>query len=538
MLDPDGRASDSRSGLRCVAPCPSQACGDNNLVDSGDRIAVFAEEAHGGDSDFFSHARSGKKLPICTRSIHLNRKWHMTWWLLAVVRAAIRRPCEPGQYGLKTALIEKQNRLGGTCLLVGCIPTKALLHTADVWDYFKNPEQQGIACKDPQLNYSQVLDRKNKIVSKHSKGIDFLMRKNKVDVIKGHATLRGGGRIQVEGPTGGQTVEAKNIILATGSDARMLPGLQPDANQILTNIEILDLPAIPKSIGIIGAGAVGVEFASIFNRFGSKVTILEMLPRLVPVEDEEISKELEKHFKKTGIRIETGAKADNIRKNSGSVSLSVTLANGNKEEMEFEKLLVAVGRKPNTENVGLENTAVELDRGFVKVDAQQRTAEPGVYAIGDIVAGTPQLAHVATAEGMVAVAHIAGKPSRPINRNRIPGATYTDPGIGSVGLSEAQARAQGFKVKVGKFPFIGNSKATILDKHEGFVKVIAEEQFGEILGVHIIGPEAYELVSEAVTAMEAEATVETMMSAIHAHPTIYEAIGEAFNNVYGLAINI
>jgi dihydrolipoamide dehydrogenase len=443
-----------------------------------------------------------------------------------------------GQYGLKTALIERQTRLGGTCLLVGCIPTKSLLHTADVWDYFKKPEAQGISCKDPQLNYPQVLDRKNRIVTKHSKGIEMLMRKNKVDVIKGSARLLGGGRIEVEGEKGSQTVEAKNIILATGSEARMLPGLQPDPKLILTNIEILDIQAVPKTIGIIGAGAVGVEFASIFNRFGSKVTILEMLPRLVPVEDEEISKELEKHFKKTGIRIETGAKAENIRKNADSVSLTATLANGSKEEFEFEKLLVAVGRKPNTEGVGLENTRVQLDRGFVEVNAYQQTTEPGLYAIGDIVAGTPQLAHVATAEGMVAVGHIAGKQVRPVNRNRIPGATYTDPGIGSVGLTEAQAKAQGFKVKVGKFPFVGNSKATILDKHEGFVKVIAEETFGEILGVHIIGPEAFELVSEAVTAMEAEATVESMMSTIHAHPTIYEAVGEAFNNVYGLAINI
>jgi dihydrolipoamide dehydrogenase len=443
-----------------------------------------------------------------------------------------------GQYGLKTAMIEKQPRLGGTCLLVGCIPTKSLLHTADVWDYFKKPEAQGISCKDPQLNYTQVLDRKNKIVTKHSKGIEMLMRKNKVDVLKGTARLLGGGRIEVTGEKGQQTIESKNIIVATGSEARMLPGLQPDPNLILTNIEILDMQAVPKSIGIIGAGAVGVEFASIFNRFGSKVTILEMLPRLVPVEDEEISKELDKHFRKTGIRIETGAKADNIRKNANSVSLTATLANGNKEEMEFDKLLVAVGRKPNTETVGFEDTKAQLDRGFVKVDAFQRTGEPGLYAIGDIVAGTPQLAHVATAEGMVAVGHIAGKQVRPINRNRIPGATYTDPGIGSVGLTEAQARAQGFKVKVGKFPFVGNSKATILDKHEGFVKVIAEETLGEILGVHIIGPEAFELISEAVTAMEAEATVETMMSTIHAHPTIYEAVGEAFNNVYGLAINI
>jgi dihydrolipoamide dehydrogenase len=443
-----------------------------------------------------------------------------------------------GQYGLKTALIERQPRLGGCCLLVGCIPTKALLHTADVWDYFKHPEAQGIQCKDPQLNYSQVLDRKNKIVTKHSKGIDFLMRKNKVDVIRGTARLAGNGRIEVSGDKSPQTVETKNIILATGSEARMLPGLEPDPNLVLTNVEILDMPAIPKTIGIIGAGAVGVEFASIFNRFGSKVTIIEMLPRLVPVEDEEVSKELEKHFKKTGIRCETAAKAENIRKNANGVTLCATLANGQKEDMAFDKLLVAVGRKPNTENIGLENTRTQLDRGFVTVDEYQRTAEPGLYAIGDIVAGTPQLAHVATAEGMVAVAHIAGRPARPINRNRIPGATYTDPGIGSVGLTEAQARAQGFKVKVGKFPFAANSKATILDKHEGFVKVIADEQYGEILGVHIIGPEAFELVAEAVTAMEAEATVESMMATIHAHPTIYEAIGEAFNNVRGLAINI
>jgi dihydrolipoamide dehydrogenase len=443
-----------------------------------------------------------------------------------------------GQYGLKTALIERQSRLGGTCLLVGCIPTKALLHTADVWDYFKHPEAQGIQCKDPQLNYQQVLERKNKIVTKHSKGVEFLMRKNKVDLIKGTARLAGSGRIDVTGDKGPHSVEAKNIILATGSEARMLPGLEPDPKLILTNVEILDMQAVPKTIGIIGAGAVGVEFASIFNRFGSNVTIIEMLPRLVPVEDEEISKELERHFKKSGIRCETAAKADHIRKNSNSVSLSATLASGQKEEMEFEKLLVAVGRKPNTENVGLENTRAQLDRGFVVTDGYQRTQEPGLYAIGDLVAGMPQLAHVATAQGMVAVGHIAGKPVRPINRNRIPGATYTDPGIGSVGLTEAQARAQGFKVKVGKFPFAANSKATILDKHEGFVKVVADEQLGEILGVHIIGPEAFELVSEAVTAMESEATVDSMMATIHAHPTIYEAVGEAFNNVYGLAINI
>jgi len=447
-----------------------------------------------------------------------------------------------GQYGLKTAIIEKDPKLGGTCLHVGCIPTKALLHTADVWEYFKHSAEQGIQCENPRLEYPKVLDRKNKIVSKHAKGVEFLMKKNKVDVVKGYATFlpRNGNtlaQVEVKSDNGAQTIEAKNVIVATGSEARMLPGLQADSKTILTNIEILDLAAIPKTMAIIGAGAVGVEFASIFNRFGTKVTILEMLPRLVPVEDEEISKELERYFRKTGIRCETGAKVENIEKTENGVRFCAALAGGKREELEAETLLVAVGRKPLTDNIGLENTKVELDRGFIKVDQHQQTGEPGVYAIGDVVAGTPQLAHVASMEGMVAVAHMAGKPAKPINKNRIPGATYTEPGIGSVGLTEAQARAQGFKVKVGKFPFAANSKASILGSHEGFVKVVADETYGEILGVHIIGPQAYELISEAVTAMEAEATVETMMSTIHAHPTLYEAMGEAFNNVYGLTIN-
>jgi len=448
----------------------------------------------------------------------------------AAVRAA--------QYGLRTAIIEKDPKLGGTCLLVGCIPTKALLHTAEVWEHFLRPEADGIECENPRLNYPKVIDRKNGIVNKHAKGVEFLMKKNKIEWIKGKATLKGAGKIEVSGEKGVQTIEAKNIIIATGSEARLLPGLQADPEFILTNIEILNLTEVPKSLIIIGAGAVGVEFASIFHRFGSKVTLLEMLPRIVPVEDEEVSKELERVFKKTGIRVETGAKAENVRKTGKGVALTVTLAGGKKEELEAEKLLVAVGRKPITEGIGLESTKVELDRGFIKVNQWQQTAEPGVYAIGDVVAGTPQLAHVATREGMVAVAHIAGKPVDPLNRNRIPSATYTEPGIGSVGMTEAQARAQGRKVKVGKFPFVANSKATILGNHDGFVKVVADEQFGEILGVHIIGPSAYELIAEAVAAMEAEATVETLMTTIHAHPTLYEALGEAFNSVYGLAINV
>jgi dihydrolipoamide dehydrogenase len=447
--------------------------------------------------------------------------------------AAIRA----GQFGLKTALIEKQAKLGGTCLLVGCIPTKSLLHTADVWEHFQNPEADGIHAENTRLDYPKVKDRKDGIVNKHSNGVAMLLKRAKVERITGYATLKGGGKVEVKSDSGVQTLEAKNIIIATGSEARMLPGLQPDPDFILTNIEILDLNAVPKSLIIIGAGAVGVEFASIFKRFGTDVTVVEMLPRIVPVEDEDISKELERNFKKQKIRVETGAKAENIEKTATGVKLTLTNRDGKQETLEAEKLLVAVGRKPNTDNIGLENTKVQVDRGYIVVDQNQMTAEPGVYAIGDVVAGTPQLAHVATREGMIAVAHMAGKPAVPINRNRVPGCTYTQPGIGSVGLTEAQAREKGYKVKVGRFPFAGDSRATILGHHEGFIKVVADETHGEILGVHVIGPDGFELIGEAVAAMEAEATVDVMMQTIHAHPTLYEAMGEAFNAVYGLSIN-
>jgi len=442
-----------------------------------------------------------------------------------------------GQYGLKTALIEKDPKLGGCCLHVGCIPTKAFLHTADVWERFLHPEEDGIHCDNPRLDFPMVLDRKNKIVAKHAKGVEFLMKKNKIDWIKGYGRLAGSGKVEVSADGGKQILEAKNIVLATGSEARMLPGLKPDARRILTNIEILSLTEVPKTLAILGAGAVGVEFASCFSRFGSKVSIFEMLPRLVPVEDEEVSKELARVFKKSGIRVETGARVDNVENVGSGVRFQVTLADEKTEAVAADAILVAIGRKPNTENIGLEGTKVELDRGFVKVDPYQRTGEPGVYAIGDIVAGTPQLAHVATAEGMVAIGHIAGKPVMPVNKNRIPGATYTEPGIGSVGLTEAQARAAGHSVKIGKFPFSANSKASILGQHDGFVKIVADEQYGEILGVHIIGPQAFELISEGVLAMESESTVETLLHTIHAHPTLYEAMGEAFNAVYGMAIN-
>lgn len=447
--------------------------------------------------------------------------------------AAIRA----GQYGLKTAIIEKYPKLGGTCLHVGCIPTKALLHTAEVWDYFRHSAEQGIHCENPSLDLPAALTRKQKIVDKHAGGVEMLMKKNKIDWIKGFGVLKGGGKVEVTNDGDRQTVEAKNIIVATGSEARMLPGLEADPERILTNVEILNLKTVPARLGIIGAGAVGVEFASIFSRFGSEVILMEMLPRLVPIEDEDVSKELQRSFKKVGIRCETGAKVENVKRGDTGVEFDLTIANGNEEKLTTDALLVAVGRKPFTDSIGLENTKIEADRGFLKVNEYQQTAEPGVYAIGDVVAGTPQLAHVATKEGMVAVAHIAGKPVQPLNRNRIPGVTYCQPGIGSVGLTEAQAKAQGYKVKVGKFPFLANSKASIAGHHEGFVKIVADETYGEILGGHIIGLHGYELVAEIVAAMESESTVETLMGTVHAHPTLYEAVGEAFNAVYGLAIN-
>ncbi len=449
--------------------------------------------------------------------------------------AAIRA----GQYGLKTALIEKDPKLGGTCLHVGCIPTKALLHTAEVWENFKHPEEQGLHCQNAELDLPLVMKRKDGIVSKHASGVEFLVKRQKVDILKGFATLKGRGQVELSSAEGTRTIEAKNIILATGSEARMLPGLSPDPQIIVSNIEILRLQSAPKKLLIIGSGAVGVEFGGIYKSFGSEVIIFEMLPRIVPVEDEEVSKQLERSFKKQGIRCETNAQVDlgSVERTAAGVRMNVKLGNGKTETFEGDCLLVAIGRKPNTENIGLENTKVELDRGFVKVNQFQQTAEPGVYAIGDIVAGTPQLAHVATMEGMIAVGHIAGKPVTPINKNRIPGATYTDPGIGSVGMTEKQAREAGYDVKVGKFPFAGNSKASILGNHDGFVKIVSDAKYGEILGVHIIGPHAYELIAEAVTAMSAEATVDSMIATIHAHPTLYEAVGEAFNSVYGQAIN-
>ena len=331
-------------------------------------------------------------------------------------------------------------------------------------------------------------------------------------------------------------VKARHVILATGSEAKTIFGLKPD-DRILTNIEILSLPEPPKSLIVIGAGAVGIEFSSIFRSFGAEVTVVEFLPRVVPVEDEDVSKEMTRLFKKRGIDVNTGAKVEKIEKTATGVKVTWTSANGKPVEKEAERVLVAVGRAPRTENVGLEKTRIELDRGFVPVNEAQETAEPGVFAIGDIVAGLPQLAHVAMMSGIVAVSKMAGRTFKPVRRDRIPGATYTEPQIGSVGLTEAQAKEKGYEVKVGKFPFAGNSKATIVGNHDGFVKIVSDAKYGEILGVHIIGPQATELVAEAVAVMELEGTVDELMFMIHAHPTLAESMLDAYAAVEDMAIN-
>jgi len=453
----------------------------------------------------------------------------------AAIRAA--------EFGLKVALIEKTDKLGGTCLHVGCIPTKALLFNAEIWDHLQHAADFGIEnIGAPTLNWAAVLKRKNAIITKHTKGLDFLMKKHKIARFEGFGCLTGPAQAGVHtvdvANSAGETspVKAKNVILATGSEAKMLPGLAPD-DRILTNIEILALEQVPKSLIVIGAGAVGMEFSSLFRTFGSEVTIVEFLPRVVPVEDEEVSKEVTRLFKKRGIDVNTGARVEKVEKTENGVRVTYTDANGKTQVKEAEKVLVAVGRAGRTANIGVEKTKIEQERGLIKVNEAQETAEPGVFAIGDIVFGLPQLAHVGAMAGMVAAAKIAGKTFRPIRRDRIPGCTYTEPQIGSVGLTEAQAREKGYDVKVGKFPFAGNSKATILGSHDGFVKIVSDAKYGEILGVHILGPQATELVAEAVAVLELEGTVEEMMYTIHAHPTLAESLLDAYGAVEGMAIN-
>lgn len=441
------------------------------------------------------------------------------------------------QLGLKVALIEKYSRLGGTCLNWGCIPTKSLLMNADLYEKVMQGKEYGIICQDISLDFRLIKARKDKIVKKLVAGVDFLMKKNKIDVLRGRGTLIAPGTIQVEGDATTE-VHARNIVIASGSESKLLPGLELDGRTILTNKEILDLESVPKSLLIIGSGALGVEFASIFSRFGSDVTVVEMLPRILPLEDADISEEARRLLTKKRIKFLTDARLEEIVVRDGNVHATVSLPKGETAAIVAEKALIAVGRRPVTEDLGLEKLHVSTSRGFITVDKGMQTNIPGIYAIGDVVP-TQALAHLASHEGMLAMETIAGKAATPINYDLVPGCVFCHPEVASIGLSEAKARERGFEVVTAKFPFAAVSKATILGANEGFVKIVSEKKYKQILGVHMIGPQVTELVTEGAALIGLEATAADLSHLIHPHPTVSEGIMEAAHALYsGAAIHI
>jgi dihydrolipoamide dehydrogenase len=447
------------------------------------------------------------------------------------------------QLGLKTAVVERDPAgTGGTCLLRGCIPTKALLHTADVWEEMKHGKELGILADNLRIDFAALQSRKQRIVTRLSKGIEsYLFKKNKITLYKGQGRLEGGRSVVVKDDKGAETrLAAKAVVLATGSRPRSLPGLAPDGKSILTSDEILELKELPKSLVVIGAGAVGMEFASVFARFGAAVTVIELLPRVLPLEDEEISAEAGKILGKQ-MAIFTGAKTEAALKTGAGVEVAFRSASGEAKTVSAELLLVAVGRGPVTDGLGLESTKVQLERGFVRVNAKLATDEPGVYAIGDVVTvdGKPhaQLAHVASHEGIGVAERLAGKPTEPLNYDQVPSATYCWPEVAGVGLTEAEAKRRGHDVRVGRFPFPNLAKPRIVGQDFGLVKVVAEAKYDEVLGVHMVGPHATDLIAEACVALRLETTVEEIARTIHAHPTLPEAMMQAAEAVYGHAID-
>jgi dihydrolipoamide dehydrogenase len=455
--------------------------------------------------------------------------------------AAIRA----GQLGLKVVVIERDERLGGTCLLRGCIPTKCLLHSASVLEEAKASAEIGVHTENVRVEMAGVNKYKDKIVAKNAKGVEFLFRKNKVERLHGHGRLTGPGKVSVTGGKDGEKViEAKHVLLATGSAPRLLPGLKVDGTRIVTSDELLRNEAVPKRLIVLGAGAVGIEFASVYQRFGSEVTVVEALPRLLPVEDEDVSAEMEKAMRRRGVKALVSAKLEKVEVyNDAFVRAILTTAKGT-ETLEAEMFLCAIGRRPVTEGLELEKFAkVTVDRGFVQVDPKTLlTGEEWLSAIGDIVTlpgrPHPQLAHLAQAEGIFVVERLAGHKPTPVNYDLVPGATYSEPEVGSVGLTEKQAKERGYQVKVGSFPFSANSKGMLLEQREGFVKVVGEEKYDQVLGVHIIGPHATELIAEAGSLLRLETTSEEMMHVMRAHPTLSEAMTEAAEAVRGKSIHI
>lgn len=448
---------------------------------------------------------------------------------MAAIRAA--------HHGLKVAIVERDRRLGGTCLLRGCVPTKSLLHSADLLASLRSAQQFGIVAGEVGFDFAGVQKARDKQVVKGAAGVAYLMKRNKIDVLFGHGRISNANTVSVTSEAGAERYSAKNLIIATGSVPRRIPSVPIDGKHFVTSDEILELQTPPKSLIILGAGAVGCEFASVYSRFGTACTIIEMQDNLVPVEDIDISREYGKLLHKRGITAHTGTKLEKVELIGGMVH--ATLSKSDESWVQkAQMVLVAVGRAPVTQDVGLETIGVKCDQGgYIEVDGLMRTAAAGVYAIGDVVR-TPWLAHVASAEAVLAADHIAGRDVQPLDYNKVPGCTYSDPEIGSVGLTERAALAQGYAVKVGKFPFSAVAKARILGEADGFVKIVSDAKYDEVLGVHIIGPHATDLIAEACVALRLECTTEELAQTIHAHPTLSESVLEAAHATLGRPMHL
>jgi dihydrolipoamide dehydrogenase len=452
--------------------------------------------------------------------------------------AAIRA----SQLGLKVVIIEKES-LGGVCLNWGCIPTKALLKSAQVYEYMKHSADYGIQSTGVQHDFGAVVKRSRGVADKMSKGVQFLMKKNKIDVVMGYGKVAGKGRVQVTAADGSvRMVEGRYVIIATGARSRQLPSMPIDGKKIIGYREAMVLPEQPKSMIVVGSGAIGVEFADFYNSMGTKVTVVEFMPRIVPVEDEDVSKELEKQFRKKGVTIMTSSEVTSVDTSGSGVKAKVKSAAG-ETVLEADILLSAVGIASNIENIGLEESGVKVEKGRITVDRHQQTSVPGIYAIGDCSPGQA-LAHVASKEGITAAEHIAWLEKKlahapeAIDYNNIPGCTYCSPEVASVGYTEKAARDAGYEVKVGKFPFMASGKASASGSTEGFVKVVFDAKYGEFLGAHMIGAGVTEMIAEAVAARKLETTHHEILNAIHPHPTMSEALKEAVAAAYGEAIDI
>jgi dihydrolipoamide dehydrogenase len=441
------------------------------------------------------------------------------------------------QLGMRVAVVERE-RVGGVCLNWGCIPTKALLRNAEILQTFRRGAEWGITFENLQVDFGKIIKRSRGVSDRIVKGVEYLMKKNSIDVIPGNGRLVGPGAVEVRaGGTQAATFRADHVIIATGARPRTIPGVTIDRTRVITSTEAMSLSSQPKSMVIIGGGAIGVEFAYFYNALRTKVTIVEMLPGILPVEDRELTRQLESSLKKQGIEILTETKVEGVRTSQEDVTLTVRTAGGDPREVTGDVALMAIGVQANVENLGLENAGATMERGNIKVDTDYRTNVGGLYAIGDVI-GPPWLAHVASAEGIHCVEAIAGKNSPPLDYGSVPGCTYCQPQIASVGLTEEKAKAAGHELRIGRFPFRPLGKAVAIGESEGMVKLIFDAKYGELLGAHIMGSEATELIAELVVAKTLETTGEGIFRAIHAHPTLSEAVMEAAAAAYGEAINI